>query len=183
MLLENESCISNGITDCCISSLASTYASNLARLQMVQNTRIVAQKSLFHPLHLRSGISCPPIFPLPWHFLFSEGTSSTMCFLCPPWFHCMHQPSELKVSCRPPNAFQPRAYTISSLLHSCPGLATYWRMCKCCVTYLLRPTICDIDKTCELCLTTPAQAEYLEFPRHSDECVSFRRHSWPIFGF
>ena len=26
---------------------------------------------------------------------------------------------------------------ISSLLHSCPGLATYWRMCKCCVTYLL----------------------------------------------
>ena len=29
------------------------------------------------------------------------------------------------------------APTISSLLHSCPGLATYWRMCKCCVTYLL----------------------------------------------
>ena len=29
------------------------------------------------------------------------------------------------------------APTISSLLHSCPGLATYWHMCKCCVTYLL----------------------------------------------
>ena len=29
------------------------------------------------------------------------------------------------------------APTISSLLHSCPGLATYWRVYKCCVTYLL----------------------------------------------
>ena len=26
---------------------------------------------------------------------------------------------------------------IEPLLHSCPGLATYWRMCKCCFTYLL----------------------------------------------
>ena len=25
---------------------------------------------------------------------------------------------------------------ISSLLHSCPGFATYWRMNKCCITYL-----------------------------------------------
>ena len=33
------------------------------------------------------------------------------------------------------------APTISSLLHSCPGLATCWLMCKCCVTYLL--TYCD----------------------------------------
>ena len=34
--------------------------------------------------------------------------------------------------------FEPlSAPTISSLLHSCPSLATYWRMCKCCVTYLL----------------------------------------------
>ena len=29
------------------------------------------------------------------------------------------------------------APTISLPLHSCIGLATYWRMCKCCVTYLL----------------------------------------------
>ena len=29
------------------------------------------------------------------------------------------------------------APTISSLLHFCPRLATYWRMCKCCATCLL----------------------------------------------
>ena len=47
----------------------------------------------------------------------------------------LHQPSKLIVSHRPPSTSP--APTISSLLHSCPGLATYWRMCKCCVTYLL----------------------------------------------
>ena len=36
-----------------------------------------------------------------------------------------------------PRGLTSLASTISSLLHSCPGLATYWRMCKCCVTYLL----------------------------------------------
>ena len=49
----------------------------------------------------------------------------------------MHQPSKLKVSCGVHLARSSPAPTISTLLNSCSGPATYWRMCKCCVTYLL----------------------------------------------
>ena len=66
-------------------------------------------QNLFHPLHPRSGISCPPIFPLPRHCLFLEGISSTICSLMHT-LASLHQPSKLRVSHRPPNAFQPSAY-------------------------------------------------------------------------
>ena len=78
-----------------------------------------------------SGISCPPMFPLPWHCLFSEGTSSTIFSLMVPLVSLL-QPLKLKVHLTSSS----QASTISSFLHSCLGLATYWRMCKCCVTYL-----------------------------------------------
>ena len=53
-------------------------------------------------------ISC--LFSLPWHCMFLEGIiSSTIFPWCLPWLHWT-QPSELNVSCRPPNAFQPSVY-------------------------------------------------------------------------
>ena len=51
------------------------------------------------PTHISSALTC----------LFSEGISGTICS----WMHTrvsMHQPSNLIVSHRPPNAFQPSAY-------------------------------------------------------------------------
>ena len=39
---------------------------------------------------------------------------------------------------------------ISSLLHSCPGLTTYWHMCKCCVTYLLESDTMNINRCHEI---------------------------------
>ena len=50
----------------------------------------------------------------------------------------MHQPSKLKVLCAVHLTRSSPALTISSLLNSYSGLATYWRTCECCVTYLHR---------------------------------------------
>ena len=94
-------------------------------------------QNLFHPLHLGSGMSCLPMFPLPWQRLLSEGISSTT-FSLMPTLVSLHQPSELKVPCRPPNAFQSSAYI--RLAHSCilarVLLHTGACMSKCCDTYL-----------------------------------------------
>ena len=55
-----------------------------------------------------------------------------------PTLDSLHRPSKtefITVSCRPPNAFQPSAY--NSCILAWVLLDIYWRVCKCCVTYLL----------------------------------------------
>ena len=52
----------------------------------------------------------------------------------------LHKPTKFKIDSIMSTIHLTRsspAPMISSLLHSCLGLATYWRMCICCITYLL----------------------------------------------
>ena len=79
-----------------------------------------SKTSSFHPLHPRSGISCLPIFLLPWHF--QKASQAPFVLWCIPWFHCTnHQNWEYHVVHLTRSSPAP---TISSLLRSCPGLVT-----------------------------------------------------------
>ena len=68
---------------------------------------------------------------------------SSTTFFSEPTMALSRQPPRLfslVTSCRPHSAFQRSTYDysiISSFVQFCPKHATYWRMCKCCVTYLL----------------------------------------------
>ena len=79
------------------------------------------------------------MFPLPWHCLFLEASQTLFFPWCLPWFHCTNH-QNWKYHAIHLTRSSP-APMISSLLHSCPGLATYWCMCKCCITYLLTTTL------------------------------------------
>ena len=79
------------------------------------------------------------MFLLPRHSLFSKGILGIIFFpWCLPWFRCTGHRNRYHLQYHAVHLTRSSpAPTTSLLLHSCPSPATYWRMCKCCVTSLL----------------------------------------------
>ena len=79
----------------------------------------------FYAMHPVSGTICPPMCLLAWHFLFSDGISSTIFPWCLPWFRCTGRQNWVSLQCHVVHLTRSSpAPTISSLLHSRSSLVT-----------------------------------------------------------
>ena len=140
--------------------------SNSSKMHSFSITPVVLFCYLHHwEMHLVSGIGCPPMFPQPWHCLFSEGISSII-FSWRLTLVSLHQPSKFKPLLYHAvhlTRFSP-ASNISALLHSRLNLATYWRMCKFCVPYLL--TLSTVLRTEQKLFQTSSVDELVQICRN-----------------
>ena len=69
------------------------------------------------------------------------------------------------------------APTISSPFYSCPGLATYWRMCKCSATYLLTQGPGKQTQKLRRCQHENIQTEHNQLSRSWERAGSIHQDS------